>query len=59
MQKVIVTVIQGKIDPVPPVRLRESDVRAAANGAAAKSASARKPVAGKSAGESTAKAAAI
>lgn len=58
-ERAVMTVIQGKIDPTPPLVLREPDMRAAANGAAAMSVSARKPRGGKPAGESTAKAAAV
>ena len=55
----VMTVIQGRIDPTPPVVLREPNISAAANGAAAKPVSARKPLVGKPAGESTARAAAV
>ena len=58
-ERAAMTVIQGKIDPTPPVVLREPDISAAANGAAAKPVSARKPRVGKPAGESAAKAAAV
>ncbi len=58
-ERAVMTVIQGNTDPAPAVILREPDIRAAANGAAAKPASARKPLAGKPAGQSTAKAAAV
>ena len=53
------TVIQGKIDPRPPVVLSDPDTGAAADGPAAKPVSARKPRAGKPAAESTANAAAV
>lgn len=58
-ERAVMTVIQGKIDPTPPVVLREPDISAAANGAAAKPGIARKSRAGKRAGESTAKATAV
>lgn len=56
-ESTVMTVIQGKIDPTPAVVLREPDISAAANGAAARPVSARKPRVGKPAGESPAKAA--
>lgn len=58
-ERAVMTVIQGKTDRTSPVVLRESDISAAARGAAAKPASARKPRAGKPAGESTATSAAV
>ena len=53
-ERAVMTVIQGKIDPTPPVVLHEPDISAAA-----KPVSARKPRVGKPAGESTAKASAV
>ena len=58
-ERAAMTVTQGKIDPTPPVVLREPDISVAANGAATKPVSARKPRVGKPAGETTAKAAAV
>jgi hypothetical protein len=58
-ERAVMTVIVGKIGPTPAVVLREPDISAAANDAAAKPVSARKPRVGKPAGESTAKAAAV
>lgn len=54
-ERAVMTVIQGKIDPTPPVVLREPDI----NGAAAKPVSARQPRVGKPAGDGTADAAAV
>jgi nucleoid-associated protein Lsr2 len=58
-ERAVMTVIQGNIDPAPAVVLREPDIGAAANRAAARLASAGKPPAGKPAGESTPKGAAV
>ena len=58
-ERAVMTVIQGTIDPTPPVSLREPDTSAAANGAAAKPIMARKPRVGKPATKSTAKATAV
>ena len=58
-ERAVMTVIQGTIDPTPPVSLREPDTSAAANGAAAKPVIARKPRVGKPATKSTAKATAV
>jgi Lsr2 len=57
--RAVMTVIQGMAGAAPAVVPREPDSGAAADGAAAKPASARKPRAGKAAGHSTAKPAAV